>query len=147
MMDLINNNLVVLNYEAENQEQIIDKLVDVLDSDGRLCDKNTYKYDVYLRENEISTSMGMHIAIPHARSKGVLYPSLVFIRLKNPVIWNDDSVSMVLGIAVPDDRESDKGDYLSILSKLARKLLNDDFRDALKTTDTSDNCVKLLSIA
>ena len=100
-------------------------------------------YTSYSREDEISTAMGSSIAIPHALSLGVRHTSLVFLRLQNPIQWDDDQVQMVFGIAVR--KENSGNEHLRILSNLARKLMDLGFTNALLHSDNPDGCLQPVS--
>lgn len=86
--------------------------------------------------------MGSSIAIPHALSLGVKHTSLVFLRLQNPVQWDDDQVQMVFGIAVR--KENSGNEHLRILSNLARKLMNTGFTNELLQAVNQSCCLNLL---
>lgn len=142
-MDLIDDSLILLNADCNSKEEAIELLADLLQKQHRLHDKDQYIKDVYIRE-ELPTSMGLGIAIPHAQSAGVSNPSLVFIRPKCPITWNDDEVKMIFGIAVPKKNEGNE--HLRILSKLARKLMDENFRDKLLVEKNKKVCTNLLSL-
>lgn len=142
-MDLINENLILLDMDLHSKEEIISCIADTLESNHRLTDKQRYIEDVYLREEELSTSMGSRVAIPHALSEGVQYTSLVFVRLRNPIQWDEDQVQMIFGIAVR--KENDGNEHLKIISSLARKLMNTTYIDSLFHSDCRKACLHLLA--
>lgn len=141
-MELINENLILLDMDLHSKEDIISCIADTLENNQRLYDKQQYIEDVYSREHEVSTAMGSSIAIPHALSLGVQNTSLVFLRLLNPVQWDDDQVQMVFGIAVR--KENSGNEHLKILSNLARKLMNTGFTEELLHAVNQTSCLKLL---
>ena len=134
-MKLINENLILLDMNLQSKDDIISCIADTLENNQRLCDKQQYIDDVYSREDEISTAMGSSIAIPHALSLGVRHTSLVFLRLQNPIQWDDDQVQMVFGIAVR--KENSGNEHLRILSNLARKLMDLQMRFFIQTIRTA----------
>lgn len=125
-MNLLDRNLVCINVDLQTKEAVIEAMVSLLDNEGRVIDQNQLIEDVYHRELEAPTSMGWGIAIPHAQSESVTYSSLVFMKLKEAIPWNEDQVKILFGIFVPKDKADTK--HLAILSALARKLMNEDFR-------------------
>ena len=141
-MKVINETLILLDMNLQSKDDIISCIADTLENNQRLCDKQQYIDDVYSREDEISTAMGSSIAIPHALSLGVRHTSLVFLRLQNPIQWDDDQVQMVFGIAVR--KENSGNEHLRILSNLARKLMDLGFTNALLHSDNPDGCLQLL---
>ena len=119
-------------------------LVDLnaMDKDGRLEDKDKYMADVLAREESSSTAIGFETATPHAKSTSVKEPSLAFARLKHPIKWDDEEVSMIFQIAVPSPGQGDR--HLEILSKLFRNLVYDSFRDQMLQATTKEEIVDIL---
>ena len=85
--ELIANDIILFDLEAETKQEIIEKLTDAMDKDGRLEDKDKYMADVLAREESSSTAIGFETATPHAKSTSVKEPSLAFARLKHPIKW------------------------------------------------------------
>lgn len=123
MINLITEKLIVLDIELSDKAAVINKIADLLDADSRLADRDRYIKDVYDREDIVPTGIGDLIAIPHARSTGVITSSLVYLRLKSAIQWNEEEARFIFGIAVPEDNVDNI--HLQILSSVARKLLDD----------------------
>jgi len=140
--ELINTNIVLFNVEATEKEQIIRLIAEAMDNDGRMVDREGYIQDVLKREATSSTAIGFSTATPHAKSVFVKEPSLSFIRLKNPIQWDDEEVTMVFQIAVPSPGQGDR--HLEILAKLFRNLVYDEFRDKLSAAKSEQEIVDLL---
>jgi fructose-specific phosphotransferase system IIA component len=143
-MQLINEDLVMIECPAASREESIKTMASILDASGRLQNKDVLIQDVFKREEEVSTAMGLDIAIPHARSAGVLDPSLVVLKLKEPITWNEDQVSLVIGIAVPEEPSQGPTNYLKILSSLARQLMDEEFRDRLLKAASNTEIVEAI---
>lgn len=144
-MKLIDKSLIALDLDVDSKRSVIEKLADLLEESSRLDDREQYIHDVFEREEIVSTCVGDMIVIPHARSKAVNTASLVYIRLKNPVDWNDvDKAKYILGIAVPADNVDNL--HLKILSSAAKKLLDDTIKNKLfKSTSKEEILTALLS--
>lgn len=143
-MDLITENLISLDQNLSNKEEIIHSMVELLNKDHRLCNETLFIKDLYEREQIVSTAIGDTIAIPHAISCGVQYASLVFIKLNSAVLWNtEDYVKYVFGIAVP--KENPNNQHLKILSSLARKMLDENFKQEIFNAHSAIACLTLLS--
>ena len=142
-MSIINEELIEIDVNLNTKDEVITHFADILDTQKRLCNKDLFIRDVYKREEEMSTSMGLGVAIPHTQSISVKASSLVFIKLKNPIDWNTDkNVQLIFGIAVPKGEKQNK--HLRILSGLARKLMNDDFKNQLTHVQDKEDCLKIL---
>ena len=61
--------LIFMNIEGKNQEEIIEKLIDKISDEESIVAlrKDEIKKAVIKREREISTAIGMGVAVPHAR--------------------------------------------------------------------------------
>ncbi|MDO4942641.1 MAG: PTS sugar transporter subunit IIA [Lachnospiraceae bacterium] len=140
--ELINNDIVLFDVEATTKEEVIRLIADAMDQDGRLIDKEGYIQDVLKRESTSSTAIGFSTATPHAKSVSVKEPSLSFVRLKRPMQWDDEEVTMVFQIAVPSPGQGDR--HLEILAKLFRNLVYDEFRDKLSAAKSQQEVVDLL---
>lgn len=141
-MNLIDTDLVLLDQSAETKDEVLHILADLAESAGRLNDKALYIEELYVREAEAPTNIGFSTAIPHGRTDAVKDATLMFIRLKEEIPWNDDQVHMIFGIAVPES--TDCRVHLAMLAKVARKIMKEELRNALDTASTCAEIVALL---
>lgn len=129
---LIDENLVVLDAECKNKTEVIELIASAFSENGKLNDKEDYIKAVYDREAQISTNMGDGIGMPHALDRSVKEVGLAFLRLKDAIVWDEETkenpVKIAFGIAVP---ESGGDTHLRIIAKLARKLIYDEFKEKL----------------
>ncbi|MDR7810400.1 PTS sugar transporter subunit IIA [Lacrimispora sp.] len=140
---LMSKELIVFDMEAESREEVIEQLAALMEQNDRLLNKTGYEQDVLTREEQASTAVGFLTATPHAKSGHVKYPSLTFARLKKPLNWDDqEEVELIFQVAVPSEGQGDR--HLEILAGLFRKLIYDEFRDALLKADTSDKVLELV---
>ena len=142
---LMNENLVVLDLQGNDKMSVIEELVNVLDKEGRLLDKDAYFKDVLKREEVASTAVEMGVAIPHGKSSGVKEPSLAFGRCKNGIDFDSmdgNKTDLVFLIAVPENSDDT---HIRILTKFARKLMHDEFRDGLRNAVSSAEIMELLN--
>lgn len=70
-LDLIEPSCVTTDLKSETKEAIIAELVGILETEGKLANKDTVLADVLQRERTMSTGMQHGIALPHAKSEGV----------------------------------------------------------------------------
>jgi mannitol/fructose-specific phosphotransferase system IIA component (Ntr-type) len=93
-----------------------------------------------------STGLGHGFAIPHCRSDAVKQNSVALLKLKNALDWgsqDDKPVRTVILLAV---RESDPNNgHMQVLAKLARKLMNEQFRDQLIRLENALDISEFLS--
>ena len=140
--DITSKELVALDIEAQDQEAVIAALADLLDQDGRLSDRDTYVEAVNAREQETGgTAFEMGIAIPHAKSSGVAQPGVAFGRTSSPLDYGDQEADLIFLIAAP---EGENNLHVKVLQQLARRLMHDDFRSALREASDPEQVVELM---
>ncbi|MDR1374568.1 MAG: cation:proton antiporter [Treponema sp.] len=71
MLALLSPECAVIDLRGETKEEIITELVDVLEAQGKLSDRDLVLEDVLERENAMSTGMQRGVALPHAKTEGV----------------------------------------------------------------------------
>ncbi|MDD3183792.1 MAG: PTS sugar transporter subunit IIA [Anaerostipes sp.] len=140
--ELINTNIVLFDVDVTEKEEVIGLIADAMDKDGRLIDKKGYVEDVLKREATSSTAIGFSTATPHAKSVSVKSPSLAFVRLKQPMKWDDEEITMLFQIAVPSPGQGDR--HMEILAQLFRNLVYDEFRDKLSAASSEQEVVDIL---
>jgi PTS system fructose-specific IIA component len=132
MSEIFQKENSLFDIDFKTKRDVIYELAKKLKSGGRITDTDLFFADVLAREELSSTVVGNEIAIPHGKTKNVIKPSICFVRLLNPIVWNEETgeeAKIVILIAVP---ESDEGStHIEILSKLARKLVHQSFYEKL----------------
>ena len=133
---------MALDIEANDQESVISALADLLDKDGRLSDRETYVEAVMAREQETGgTAFEMGIAIPHAKSSGVSEAGVAFGRTSSPLDYGDQEADLIFLIAAPDGEHNL---HVKVLQQLARRLMHDEFRTALREASDEEQVVQLM---
>ena len=131
-MELITTKLVELQLDgsATTKDEAIDRLVAVAAAAGRATDPAALRADVAAREELMATGIEGGIGIPHARTKGVSEPTVVFGRSTNGIDWGaaDGPANLVFLITVP---EGAGDEHLQILASLSRALMKSEFRETL----------------
>jgi fructose-specific phosphotransferase system IIA component len=139
IQDLLSASRVNFNLQASSKTQVIDELIDILDADGKLLDKEQYKAAVLRREKEFSTGIGMGIAIPHAKDASVKEAALTLGISKKGLDYealDGTSAHLFFLIAVPADSNDV---HLKVLSYISRKLMHEEVRDNLLAATTFDD--------
>ena len=142
-MSLICSDLIELDFPAENKDDVLQKLADMADAAGRLNDKAGYIKELYFREEEAPTNVGFSTAIPHGRTDAVKEATLMFMRLKKPIPWNDEKVHLIFGIAISESEPSKV--HLAMLARVARKIMKEELRIALDECTDCESVVALLA--
>lgn len=145
LTDIVTPDLINLNLAGTTQDAVIDEMIAVLERNGAVRADGDFKQAILAREQESSTGIGMNIAIPHGKSDAVLKPSVVFGIQRDGVDWKSldgSEAKLIFMIAVP--RNSKTNAHLKVLQMLSRKLMDDDFREALLAVTTKEEAYRLL---
>lgn len=134
---LILPDLVKLDSDSRSKEEAIKELADMLYIAGRTDAPEHVEDAIWGREAIYSTGLGYGFAIPHCKTDSIKANSIGILKLKDPIEWQSidgNPVKFVILLAI---RESDKNNsHLRIFSKLARKLIDEDFRDILLNAES-----------
>ncbi|MDR2052126.1 MAG: cation:proton antiporter [Treponema sp.] len=71
ILALVKSECIALDLKGKNKEEVLTELVDLLDSLGKLDNRDLVLEDIFQREKTMSTGMQHGIALPHAKSDGV----------------------------------------------------------------------------
>ena len=82
--------------------------VDLMAASGKIRDKEAYRKEVYLREEESTTGVGGGIAIPHGKCDAVEKPGLAAMVIKDGVDF-DSLDGEPVKFDFPDCRAEYKG--------------------------------------
>lgn len=129
--DITTTDLVIVNLEASSKADATRQLAERLFAAGRITEIEPYLAAVAAREEHFPTGMEGGIAIPHAQSDLVTTPSVAVATSQSGVDFgaDDGPSNLIFLIAAPAGGD---GAHLQILAKLARKVMNDEFRDSLR---------------
>ncbi|SFL63269.1 PTS sugar transporter subunit IIA [Pelosinus propionicus] len=136
IQELLSASRVKFHLMSSNKLEVINELIDVLNQDGKLLNKDKYKEAVLAREKEFSTGIGMGIAIPHAKDSSVKEASLTLGISKAGIDYEalDGSLAHIFFlIAVPAESNDV---HLKVLSYISRKLMHQEIRDRLLSATT-----------
>lgn len=136
---LIFEDIVVLDQTYSSRDEVITALAQA--AGEKFNDTNGVIETALAREEQHSTAVDHHVAIPHARTNAVSEPTLAFARLSAPgVVWaaGEEPSRLIFFIAVP---ESAGKAHLKLLAKLARNVMKQEFRDELYSAQTSEEAI------
>lgn len=131
MSDMITADLVDLDLAAETKEAAVRSLAERMVALGRVTDLDGFLADVAAREARMPTGLDGGIGIPHCRSEHVTEPTLAFGRPAEGIDFGapDGPADLIFLIAAPAGADDA---HLTILSALARRLMDPDFTAALR---------------
>lgn len=147
MSDIITPELVTLDVPLGTDKQsVIRALAERVVAQGRARSAQQLFDDAWAREQKDETGLPGGIGIPHARSASVTEPTLAFARLTPGVDFGapDGPADIVFLIAAPEGADEA---HLSVLSQLARSLMNNDFMSGLRSAQTPTEAVRIITDA
>ncbi|MFM8447279.1 MAG: PTS sugar transporter subunit IIA [Candidatus Nanopelagicaceae bacterium] len=142
-MSVFSTELITFALNASDKVDAIKQMADLVVTAGRGSDAELILKDVLARD-EMGTPQVDGVAIPHARTAGVLQSSVAVARCTNQsVIFDADEgpAEVLFMILVPNEAGDE---HITILSSLARRLMDEEFTKALRTTNDPSELVKLL---
>ncbi|MFF4547449.1 fructose-specific PTS transporter subunit EIIC [Streptomyces sp. NPDC001435] len=143
MSDMITADLVDLDLSADTKEAAARALAERMVALGRVTDLEGFLADVAAREAQMPTGLDGGIGIPHCRSTHVTEPTLAFGRSAAGIDFGaaDGPADLVFLIAAPAGADDA---HLTILSSLARQLMNTEFTDALRSAGDAGAAAALI---
>jgi phosphoenolpyruvate-protein phosphotransferase len=144
--NLLDRELVLLDGEIASKEEAIREIVDVFYVEGRTDDPDRLEEAIWIRESVYSTGLGHGFAVPHCKTDAVNAGSIGILKLRRPVDWGSVDGEPVRFVILLAARESDRnGAHLRVFSKLARNLMNEEFRRQLLQAQDRETVLSLLS--
>lgn len=123
--DLLKEDSIILDTTATNKEEAIQEMVVKHYQCGHIQNQDIYYQAILEREKLSSTGIGHFIAIPHAQSETVNYPSLVAMVSPKGIEYDSldqKPVHLLFMIAVPKEAGSK---HLEILAQLCQILMDE----------------------
>jgi len=146
--EVISPELVVLRADCRSKAEVLQEIAIRLQLAGRVDNRARFEQALWKREDDVATDIGFGLAIPHCQSEAVRTPTIVVLRLAQPVDWQSKEglpVDLIVSLAIPaGDRVSQQ---LSLLPKLSRKLIHEDFRESLRQAQDPGEVVSLIKEA
>src|SRR5687768_9498700 len=137
MSEMITADLVDLDLAATTKEAAARSLAERMVAHGRVTDLDGFLADVAAREAQMPTGLDGGIGIPHCRSAHVTEPTLAFGRSASGIDFGapDGPADLIFLIAAPAGADDA---HLTILSSLARRLMDENFTGTLRGATAAD---------
>ncbi|MFF1694635.1 fructose-specific PTS transporter subunit EIIC [Streptomyces sp. NPDC058257] len=146
MSEMITAELVDLEIDrsAGTKEAAARALAERMVSLGRVTDLDGFLADVAAREAQMPTGLDGGIGIPHCRSAHVTEPTLAFGRSADGIDFGapDGPADLIFLIAAPAGADDA---HLTILSSLARQLMDEEFTSALRSATDAESAAALIT--
>lgn len=135
---MLNEQNIFLNLNLNNKQDVLEFISNKAHELNICKNISGVLEDLNHRELEYSTGLQDGFAIPHAKSEHVKEATILFLRLNTSIEWgtmDDSKVSYIFALLVPKENEGNV--HLQMISKLAVCLLEDDFKEFIKSCNDS----------
>ena len=132
--------------DTQDKDEAITEICRMLATADAITDAAELEKAIFERENIISTSIGLGIAIPHVRLKSVTDLTMAIGIAKEGIDYksfDDLPVHIIIMIAAP---EGSHREYLSVLAKIALLLKNEKIRNSILEADSSKEIYDVLKV-
>ena len=144
LLDLMDSECISMDLKGGTKEEIIEELVDLLASKGKLTNREQVLSDVLQRENAMSTGMEYGIALPHGKTDGVTGTTVAIGYKKSGIDFDStDGLPSKLFIMIISPKKSN-GQHVQFLAAVGAILGDDEFRESLMNAATPQEAVELL---
>jgi len=131
--------------ESRDKRSVIAELVDLLDANGLLLDRDVALQAVLAREQIRSTGIGGRIAIPHGKCKAVNELVMALGIAHQPIDFESidgKPVTIIIVLVSPADQT---GPHIQALATISRLMLDEGFKEKLEKAASANEVYELLS--
>ncbi|STI82578.1 multiphosphoryl transfer protein 2 [includes phosphoenolpyruvate-protein phosphotransferase);phosphocarrier protein Hpr; fructose-like specific PTS system EIIA component] [Escherichia coli] len=123
-------------------KEVLKGMTDNLLLAGRCRYPRKLEADLWRAEAVFSTGLGFSFAIPHSKSEHIEQSTISVARLQAPVRWGDDEAQFIIMLTLNKHAAGDQ--HMRIFSHLARRIMHEEFRNALVNAASADAIASLL---
>ncbi|MHC4645435.1 MAG: PTS sugar transporter subunit IIA [Planctomycetota bacterium] len=136
---------VKVPVQSKDKQSVITELVDLLDANGLLLDRQVALDAVLAREQTRSTGLGSAIAIPHGKCRAVKELVMAVGVAHEPIDFasvDGKPVAIVILLVSPLDKT---GPHIQALARISRLMLDEHFKESLERAVSAEEAYELLS--
>lgn len=142
--DLLKKDLMILDLKAENKEDAIDEMIKKLKEKNIINDEDEFRKEIIKRERQTSTGLGEGVAMPHAKTKAVNTPAVLFARSKKGIDFEalDGELTYLFFMICAEDNANEM--HIETLAKLSKLLLKPNFIEKVKNVKTKEEVYEII---
>jgi len=141
--EILNKDNIELLPNISSKAVLIEKLIEITASTGKILNIEEVKKQVWDREKLMSTGVGKGIALPHAKTNHILEETGALIILKQGVEFESLDEKPVNIAFLLLGKENNVGNHLRLLSKISRLLNNEYLRANIIEAKTKNEILSL----
>lgn len=141
--DLLSSQRIELNLPFRDKQAVLERLVELEGYGDAILDLEAFRRDMMAREAQGGTAVEAGVAVPHAKSGAVHYPSLAVVTLREGIDCGAlDGIpsDVFFMIAVPADAEL----HMAVLARLTTLLLEPEFLEQLRQAVTPEEFLEIV---
>ena len=135
---------IVLDLDVTSKKRVFEHAGLLFENHQGIA-RSTVFDSLFAREKLGSTGLGLGIAIPHGRIKGLKEATGALLRLRTPVPFDSPDgkpFSLLFVLLVPEHANEQ---HLQILSELAERFSDRNCREALAKAESAEAVLEILS--
>lgn len=142
--ELLSEDVVEADLEAESRQEVFEKLVNLLQDAGEVDSAEDALEAIREREEILSTGIGNGVAIPHAKSGAVDSLVAAFGRVQDGVDFKslDGKPAYLIFLLISPENEA--GVHVRALARISRMLKNTEFRNRLLEEDSTEEILEII---
>ena len=147
LIDLIQENTIRVPLVANDRQEAIGELVDVLGDVGAISDCDTIRQLVWERELQRTTGIGEGLAIPHGRCDNLTHMVMAMGRPDTPIDFasaDKRPVELIILLVSPTNNTSD---HIQALGRISRLVVDRTFREDAYATESASELFELFHVA
>lgn len=145
LTQILQPSCIKVPLESKDKDSIISELVDLLDTNGLLLDKNVVLEVVLAREKTRSTGIGSGIAIPHGKCKAVKELVMAIGIANEPIDFASVDGKLVTIVLLLVSPANQTGPHIQALAKISGLMLDEQFKQGLEKVASAEEAYELLS--
>jgi len=134
--DILKESCTCVPLKCTDKTGVITELVDLLDDDGTLTDRNAVLKAVLAREETRSTGIGLGLAVPHGKSHGCDRLLMAVGKPKEPLPFDAIDGRPCRFIVLLTSPVDETGPHIQALARISRLWQNETFRLAVAQATT-----------
>jgi fructose-specific phosphotransferase system IIA component len=145
LTQILQPNCVRVPLEGKDKKSVIMELVELLDANHLLSDKQTVLDAVLLREKTRSTGIGSGIAIPHGKCNAVKELIMALGIAEQPIEFESIDGKPVRIILLLVSPLNQTGPHIQALAKISRLMLDESFKNNLEKCTSAAQAYEMVS--
>lgn len=143
LAELLDDSLIQRKLKGKTKEEVIEELLDLLVSTGKIKSKILALKDCIERENYLSTGFENGLAVPHAKTEAVTELVLAFGISKDGIEFDTldgKPAHFIFLLLSPIDKS---GPHIKILAQITRQFQDANISDKILTAESTEEFLNI----